>query len=61
MLLPSDPRKWTGRLQAIGGSAYEAGDLNSSGLAVGIKQGYVTTTTDAGDTSKASSYRCVTE
>jgi hypothetical protein len=48
VMLPSDPADWTGRLQALGGSAYQAGDLNGSGLAAGVKDGYVTTTTDAG-------------
>ena len=46
--LPSDPKNWTGRLQALGGSAYQAGNLTNSGFAVGLKDGYVTTTTDAG-------------
>ncbi|MGH4030025.1 tannase/feruloyl esterase family alpha/beta hydrolase [Actinomycetota bacterium Odt1-20B] len=39
--------KWNGRLQAIGGSAYAAGD-NGVGLATAVKNGYAATTTDAG-------------
>lgn len=48
VMLPSNPEHWSGRLQAFGGSAYQAGDLNGSALAVGVKNGYVATTTDAG-------------
>jgi hypothetical protein len=38
---------WNGRFQAIGGSAYAAGD-NGPGLARAVKQGYAAATTDAG-------------
>ncbi|MFJ8825278.1 tannase/feruloyl esterase family alpha/beta hydrolase [Streptomyces sp. NPDC102467] len=38
---------WNGRLQALGGSAYAAGD-NGTGLAAAVKNGYAATTTDAG-------------
>lgn len=38
---------WNGRFQAVGGSAYAAGD-NGAGLAAAIKQGYAAATTDAG-------------
>lgn len=38
---------WNGRFQAIGGSAYSAGD-NGVGLATAVKNGYAATTTDAG-------------
>jgi feruloyl esterase len=38
---------WNGRLQALGGSAYAAGD-NGTGLATAVKQGYAAATTDAG-------------
>ncbi|MGW2103651.1 DUF6351 family protein [Streptomyces olivaceoviridis] len=38
---------WNGRLQAIGGSAYGAGD-NGVGLGTAVKDGYAATTTDAG-------------
>lgn len=38
---------WNGRLQALGGSAYAAGD-NGVGLATAVKNGYAATTTDAG-------------
>ncbi|VVJ16198.1 Uncharacterised protein [Amycolatopsis camponoti] len=37
---------WTGRLQALGGSAYAAG--NFDGLAQAVKDGYTGVTTDAG-------------
>ncbi|WIY06458.1 tannase/feruloyl esterase family alpha/beta hydrolase [Amycolatopsis mongoliensis] len=37
---------WTGRLQALGGSAYAAG--NFDGLAQAVKDGYTAVTTDAG-------------
>ncbi|MFC4033299.1 tannase/feruloyl esterase family alpha/beta hydrolase [Streptomyces polygonati] len=40
---------WTGRFQAVGGSAYAAGDFGS-GLAAAIKGGYAAATTDAGVT-----------
>ncbi|MBO1329859.1 tannase/feruloyl esterase family alpha/beta hydrolase [Streptomyces sp. VRA16 Mangrove soil] len=39
--------KWNGRFQAIGGSAYAAGD-NGVGLGTAVKNGYAVTTTDAG-------------
>ncbi|MFB7504955.1 tannase/feruloyl esterase family alpha/beta hydrolase [Streptomyces broussonetiae] len=38
---------WNGRFQATGGSAYSAGD-NGVALGTGVKNGYATTTTDAG-------------
>lgn len=38
---------WNGRFQAIGGSAYLAGD-NGVGLGAAVKNGYAVTTTDAG-------------
>ncbi|WP_214318685.1 tannase/feruloyl esterase family alpha/beta hydrolase [Nonomuraea sediminis] len=38
---------WTGRFQAVGGSAYAAGDYGA-GLAGAIKSGYAAATTDAG-------------
>ncbi|MFE3502830.1 tannase/feruloyl esterase family alpha/beta hydrolase [Kitasatospora sp. NPDC059160] len=38
---------WSGRFQAVGGSAYAAGD-NGAGLAAAVKQGYAAATTDAG-------------
>ncbi|SEO96663.1 DUF6351 family protein [Actinacidiphila rubida] len=38
---------WNGRLQALGGSAFLAGD-NGVGLANAVKSGYAATTTDAG-------------
>ncbi|MDX6260067.1 MAG: hypothetical protein QOH84_1755 [Kribbellaceae bacterium] len=38
---------WNGRFQALGGSAYAAGD-NGPGLARAVKQGYAAATTDAG-------------
>ncbi|MER6981316.1 tannase/feruloyl esterase family alpha/beta hydrolase [Streptomyces carpinensis] len=39
--------EWNGRFQAIGGSAYSAGD-NGVGLGTAVKNGYAATTTDAG-------------
>lgn len=48
--LPSDPEKWTGRLQATGGSAYLAGNLHGVELVRALANGYVATTTDAGVT-----------
>lgn len=39
--------KWNGRFQAIGGSAYAAGD-NGVGLGTAVRNGYAVTTTDAG-------------
>ncbi|MGI5285438.1 hypothetical protein ACQEVF_19175 [Nonomuraea polychroma] len=38
---------WTGRFQALGGSAFAAGDYGA-GLAGAIKSGYAAATTDAG-------------
>lgn len=38
---------WNGRFQALGGSAYLAGD-NGVGLGTAVKSGYAATTTDAG-------------
>ncbi|MEU9044931.1 MULTISPECIES: tannase/feruloyl esterase family alpha/beta hydrolase [unclassified Kitasatospora] len=38
---------WNGRFQAVGGSAYAAGD-NNVGLGTAVKNGYAGTTTDAG-------------
>ncbi|WP_225847521.1 tannase/feruloyl esterase family alpha/beta hydrolase [Streptomyces sp. HPF1205] len=38
---------WNGRFQALGGSAYSAGD-NGVGMANAVKNGYAVTTTDAG-------------
>ncbi|MEU4093664.1 tannase/feruloyl esterase family alpha/beta hydrolase [Streptomyces sp. NPDC026673] len=38
---------WNGRFQALGGSAYAAGD-NGAGMATAVKDGYAVTTTDAG-------------
>ncbi|MEU5695039.1 tannase/feruloyl esterase family alpha/beta hydrolase [Actinosynnema sp. NPDC020468] len=38
---------WTGRLQAVGGSAYTAGDFGAP-LVQAVKDGYVGVTTDAG-------------
>ncbi|MFJ8622124.1 tannase/feruloyl esterase family alpha/beta hydrolase [Kitasatospora sp. NPDC093550] len=38
---------WNGRFQALGGSAYAAGD-NNVGLGTAVKNGYAGTTTDAG-------------
>lgn len=40
---------WTGRFQAIGGSAYAAGDFGP-GLATAVKGGYAAATTDGGVT-----------
>ncbi|WP_225891030.1 tannase/feruloyl esterase family alpha/beta hydrolase [Streptomyces dioscori] len=40
-------RGWNGRFQALGGSAYLAGD-NGVGLGGAVKSGYAVTTTDAG-------------
>ncbi|QNP75469.1 tannase/feruloyl esterase family alpha/beta hydrolase [Streptomyces roseirectus] len=40
-------QRWNGRFQAIGGSAYRAGD-NGVGLGTAVKNGYAVTTTDAG-------------
>ncbi|WP_394427893.1 tannase/feruloyl esterase family alpha/beta hydrolase [Streptomyces sp. SGAir0957] len=40
-------QKWNGRFQAIGGSAFSAGD-NGVGLGNAVKDGYAVTTTDAG-------------
>ncbi|MEU1618648.1 tannase/feruloyl esterase family alpha/beta hydrolase [Streptomyces sp. NPDC005722] len=39
--------EWNGRFQALGGSAYAAGD-NGAGMAAAVKNGYAVTTTDAG-------------
>ncbi|MCL2732096.1 MAG: tannase/feruloyl esterase family alpha/beta hydrolase [Actinomycetia bacterium] len=38
---------WNGRFQALGGSAFQAGD-NGVGLGTAVKGGYAATTTDAG-------------
>ncbi|MGC5311811.1 tannase/feruloyl esterase family alpha/beta hydrolase [Micromonospora zamorensis] len=48
--LPTDPKKWSGRFQATGGSAYRAGDLGdpSPALVAAVKGGYVGGATDAG-------------
>ncbi|WP_225823964.1 tannase/feruloyl esterase family alpha/beta hydrolase [Streptomyces naphthomycinicus] len=43
--LPADG--WNGRFQALGGSAYAAGD-NGVGMATAVKNGYAAATTDAG-------------
>ncbi|MEV6375161.1 tannase/feruloyl esterase family alpha/beta hydrolase [Micromonospora musae] len=45
--LPQDPKRWTGRFQATGGSAYLAGDLGAP-LVAAVKDGYVAAATDAG-------------
>jgi hypothetical protein len=45
--LPQDKRAWNGRLQALGGSAYLAGDLGAPTVAA-VKAGYVGAATDAG-------------
>ncbi|MEZ0077200.1 tannase/feruloyl esterase family alpha/beta hydrolase [Planotetraspora sp. GP83] len=45
--LPQDPKKWTGRFQATGGSAYLAGDFGAP-LVAAVKNGYVAAATDAG-------------
>jgi hypothetical protein len=39
---------WTGRFQAVGGSAYAAGDFIGNGLVQAVKDGYAAGTTDAG-------------
>ncbi|GAA3434556.1 tannase/feruloyl esterase family alpha/beta hydrolase [Kutzneria kofuensis] len=39
---------WTGRFQAVGGSAYAAGDFVGNGLVQAVKDGYAAGTTDAG-------------
>src|SRR5687767_1796988 len=41
---------WTGRLQAVGGSAYAAGDFGAP-LVQAVKDGYAGVTTDAGVSS----------
>ncbi|MFC7385704.1 tannase/feruloyl esterase family alpha/beta hydrolase [Sphaerisporangium rhizosphaerae] len=46
--LPQDRKKWTGRFQATGGSAYLAGDLGGAPLVSAVKAGYVAAATDAG-------------
>ncbi|GID66889.1 tannase [Actinoplanes cyaneus] len=46
--LPGDTTKWSGRLQALGGSAYQAGNLNGGDTVTAVKNGYVATVTDAG-------------
>ncbi|GIE77126.1 tannase [Actinoplanes philippinensis] len=46
--LPSDPARWNGRLQAVGGSAYLAGNLDGAELVTAVKSGYAATATDAG-------------
>ncbi|BBH69118.1 tannase [Actinoplanes sp. OR16] len=46
--LPSDKADWSGRLQAVGGSAYLAGNLNGNETVTAVKNGYVATVTDAG-------------
>jgi hypothetical protein len=45
--LPQDRSLWSGRFQAVGGSAYQAGDFGAP-LVQGIKDGYATASTDAG-------------
>ena len=45
--LPQDRALWTGRFQAVGGSAYQAGDFGAP-LVQGVKDGYATASTDAG-------------
>jgi pimeloyl-ACP methyl ester carboxylesterase len=45
--LPQDQGAWNGRLQALGGSAYLAGDLGAPAVAA-VKAGYVGAVTDAG-------------
>ncbi|GIF63262.1 tannase [Asanoa ishikariensis] len=45
--LPQEPRDWTGRFQATGGSAYLAGDFGAP-LVTAVKAGYVAAATDAG-------------
>jgi hypothetical protein len=39
---------WTGRFQAVGGSAYAAGDFVGNGLVQAVKDGYAAGSTDAG-------------
>jgi hypothetical protein len=51
--LPQDPKKWSGRFQGTGGSAYLAGDLVTSPLVQAVKDGYVGAATDAGVGSNA--------
>ncbi len=46
--LPQDRENWTGRFQALGGSAYLAGDFGGSSLVGAVKAGYVAAATDAG-------------
>ncbi len=46
--LPQDAKKWNGRFQATGGSAYLAGDLSGAPLVGAVKAGYVAAATDAG-------------
>ncbi|WP_089213568.1 tannase/feruloyl esterase family alpha/beta hydrolase [Streptosporangium subroseum] len=46
--LPQDTKKWNGRFQATGGSAYLAGDLSGSPLVGAVKAGYAAAATDAG-------------
>ncbi|MEU8240863.1 tannase/feruloyl esterase family alpha/beta hydrolase [Actinoplanes missouriensis] len=48
VLLPRDRSDWTGRLQAVGGSAYLAGNLGGNEQVTAVKNGYVGTVTDAG-------------
>lgn len=45
--LPRDPKRWTGRFQATGGSAYLAGDFGAP-VVQAVKDGYVAAATDAG-------------
>jgi hypothetical protein len=45
--LPQDRTLWTGRFQAVGGAAYQAGDFGAP-LVQGVKDGYATASTDAG-------------
>lgn len=45
--LPRDRAAWSGRFQAVGGSAYQAGDFGAP-LVQGVKDGYATASTDAG-------------
>ncbi|NAS27354.1 tannase/feruloyl esterase family alpha/beta hydrolase [Herbidospora sp. NEAU-GS84] len=46
--LPQDTKKWNGRFQATGGSAYLAGDLSGAPLVGAMKAGYAAAATDAG-------------
>ncbi len=48
--LPQDATNWNGRFQATGGSAYLAGDISDSSIALisAVKAGYVGAATDAG-------------